>query len=97
MEEEDENIIEYVPKKPEVQKAAALLSYAVLAALAVVTVLVFAGGIGVETWKTISFPITVCYFVLGGIATYLKYGLTEVKEQQEVKNETIQSIQNEAL
>lgn len=97
MEEEDENIIEYVPKKPEVQKAAALLSYAVLAALAVVTVLVFAGGIGVETWKTISFPITVCYFVLGGIATYLKYGLTEVKEQQEVKNETIQRIQNEAL
>lgn len=95
IEEEDEKIIEYIPKQPAAQKAAAYISYAVLAVLGVITLMVFAGNISVGTWKSISFPITACYFILGGIATYLKYGLTQVKEEkkeQEGGNENLQGI-----
>ena len=42
-------------------------------------------------YKYYSFPITLVYFALGGIATYLKYGLTEetgetVKKQGEAES-----------
>lgn len=93
--EEEECGTEKEAKYPQVQKAAAGLSYVVLAALGVLTLLVFFGGsVTVEMYKTYSFPITIVYFVLGGLATYLKYGLTiekgAVKNEKSVQNETVQ-------
>ena len=74
--EEEEDGAEREAKYPKAQKIAAGCSYAVLAVLAVLTLLVFFGGsITVEMYKSYSFPVTLVYFALGGIATYLKYGL----------------------
>lgn len=92
--EEEEDGAEREAKYPKAQKIAAGCSYAVLAVLAVLTLLVFFGGsITVEMYKSYSFPVTLVYFALGGIATYLKYGLTV--EKGTVKNE--KSNQNETV
>lgn len=92
--EEEECQAEREAKYPRAQKVAAGCSYAVLAVLAVLTLLVFFGGsITVEMYKSYSFPVTLVYFALGGIATYLKYGLTV--EKGTVKNE--KSNQNETV
>ncbi len=92
--EEEEDGAEREAKYPKAQKIAAGCSYAVLAVLAVLTLLVFFGGsITVEMYKSYSFPVTLVYFALGGIATYLKYGLTVEKGM--VKNE--KSNQNETV
>jgi NCS1 family nucleobase:cation symporter-1 len=80
--EEDEDVVVLRPKYPGLQKGAAYLSYAVLAVLAVVTIMVLAGHVEVSTWKSISFPMTITYFVLGGSSTYLKYGVTEDDESK---------------
>lgn len=93
--EEEECGTEKEAKYPQAQKAAAGFSYVVLAVLGVLTLLVFFGGsVTVEMYKTYSFPITIVYFVLGGLATYLKYGLTiekgAVKNEKSVQNETVQ-------
>ena len=83
---------ERVPRYAAAQKAAAGISYVVLGALAVLTLAVFfTGSVTVEMYKYYSFPITLVYFALGGIATYLKYGLTEetgetVKKQGEAES-----------
>ncbi len=70
----DEEEARVVLRYPKVQKGFALLSYAVLGVLCVVTLMVFFGGsISVEMYKVCSFPITIIYFILGGISTYLKY------------------------
>lgn len=76
-EEEDEEQVNYVSKNPGLQKLAARASYVVLAAFAIFTISVFLGKASVLQWKTYSFPITIVYFVLGGLATYLKYGYAE--------------------
>lgn len=92
--EEEEDGVEKEAKYPRAQKAAAGFSYIVLAGLGVLTLLVFFGGnITVEMYKAYSFPVTLVYFVFGGIATYLKYGLTvekgAVKDEKSNQNETV--------
>lgn len=82
--EEEDVEAERVPKYAAAQKAVAGLSYAVLVGLAVLTLMVFfANGVTVELYKAYSFPITLVYFVLGGVATYLKYGITVEKKEVE--------------
>lgn len=76
-EEEDSAVQEPHTRYPGLQKAAAYASYAVLAGFAVFTVLVFAGTVTPDTWKRISFYLSILYFVLGGAATYIKSALTD--------------------
>lgn len=76
-EEEDEEKEVYVSKNPGLQKFIARASYVVLAVFAIFTVCVFLGNVSVAQWKSYSFPITIVYFVLGGLATWLKYGYAE--------------------
>ena len=43
------------------------------------TIMVFLGSVPVATWKNISLPISIVYFILSGISTYFKYATTESK------------------
>lgn len=71
---EDEDPVK-VMRFPMAQKYFAIGSYVVLAVMSVMTLSVFFGGfLSVEAYKIYSFVVTVVYFILGGIATYLKFG-----------------------
>lgn len=76
-EEEDHKAEAVHTRYPGAQKAAAYASYGVLAVFAVFTIMVFSGAVTPDTWKRFSLVISVAYFVLGGMATYIKYALTE--------------------
>lgn len=76
-EEEDDEIIDYRPKYPAVQKITAYASYAVLAGFAVFTVMVAGGSVTPDAWKSVSIIISFVYFAFSGVSTYFKYGLTE--------------------
>lgn len=76
-EEEEQKTETTHTKYPGAQKAAAYASYAVLAVFAVFTLMVFGGNVTPDTWKNVSLTISIIYFILGGIATYIKFGLTE--------------------
>lgn len=75
--EEDHQTETVHTKYPGAQKAAAYASYAVLAVFAVFTLMAAFGNVAPDTWKQVSFPISITYFILGGIATYIKFALTE--------------------
>lgn len=75
--EEDRQTQTVHTKYPGAQKAAAFASYAVLAVFAVFTVMVLFGSVAPDTWKRVSFILSITYFVLGGAATYIKFALTE--------------------
>lgn len=84
--EEEEEEIEKTPKYAMAQKITEGFSYAILGGLAIFTIMVFVNNnITVEIYKTYSFPITLLYFLFGGIATYLKYGLTMEKEEKKAE------------
>lgn len=92
--EEEYDEAETAPKYPMAQKVTEGFSYLILGVLAIFTLMVFmSDNVTVAMYKTYSFPITILYFVFGGMATYLKYGLTIEKGDR--KNE--KSIQNETL
>ncbi len=75
--EEDHKAETVHTKYPGAQKAAAYASYAVLAVFAVFTLMVLFGNVTPGTWKNVSLFISIVYFVLGGIAAYIKFALTE--------------------
>lgn len=76
-EEEDYQTETAHTKYPGAQKTAAYASYAVLGVFAVFTFMVLFGSVTPDTWKNVSFILSITYFVLGGIATYIKFVLTE--------------------
>ncbi|MDO4544970.1 MAG: cytosine permease [Bacillota bacterium] len=59
-------------------KVAKPVSYVILAAIVITAMMVFAGAMAVETYKTLAIILTVIYFILNGLATFAKY-----------KNETV--------
>lgn len=75
--EEDDEVEVLRPKYPAVQKAAAYVSYGVLAVFAVFTLMVAAGKATPDAWKNTSIIISFVYFALSGISTYFKFGLVE--------------------
>ena len=75
--EEDDEIENFRPKYPGVQKAAAYASYAVLAVFAVLTFMVAAGSVTADTWKSVSIIISFVYFAFSGLSTYFKFALVE--------------------
>lgn len=76
-EEEDHKTETVHTKYPGAQKAAVYASYGVLAVFAIFTLMVFSGNVAPDTWKRVSLVISIAYFVLGGLATYIKFALTE--------------------
>ncbi len=68
---------EDVPKHKAIRNTVAWISYAILAAFAVVTILVAPGVISVAAWKVISAWITLGYFVFGGLKAFFTYGNTK--------------------
>lgn len=97
IEEEDEEP-ERVPRYAAAQKTAAGISYVVLGILAVLTLAVFfSEGVTVEMYKTFSFPITLVYFAFGGIATYLKYGLTDEVGEKAKKQTEVDELVGEVV
>lgn len=75
--EEDDEVEVLRPKYPAIQKAAAYVSYEVLAVFAVFTLMVAAGKATPDAWKNTSIIISFVYFALSGISTYFKFGLVE--------------------
>ncbi len=75
--EEDEEAEAVRPRYPAVQKAAAYVSYGVLAVFAVFTFMVAAGSVTPDTWKSVSIIISFLYFALSGVSTYFKFVLVE--------------------
>lgn len=75
--EEDEETEAVRPRYPAVQKAAAYVSYGVLAVFAVFTFMVAAGSVTPDTWKSVSIIISFLYFALSGVSTYFKFVLVE--------------------
>lgn len=75
--EEDDEVEVLRPKYPAIQKAAAYVSYGVLAVFAVFTLMVAAGKATPDAWKNTSIIISFVYFALSGISTYFKFGLVE--------------------
>lgn len=49
------------------------ISYAILAAIVVVSFMAFFGSMTIALFKTVAFILTVAYFVLNGTATFIKY------------------------
>lgn len=80
-EEEDYKAETVHTKYPGAQKAAAYASYAVLAIFAVFTLMVLPGKVTPDTWKSVSMLISIAYFVLGGIATYIRFVLVDKTEK----------------
>lgn len=49
------------------------IAYIVLAGIVVIALMTYMGSMTVVTFKSIAFILTICYFVLNGISTFIKY------------------------
>lgn len=84
VEEIEEEMPEKKMKFPVAQKGFTYASYVVLAGMTVMTLSVFFGGVlSIEAYKKYSFVVTVIYFILGGISTYLKFGAIKTVERNQ--------------
>lgn len=50
-----------------------ILAYVALAGMIGTAFMTFSGGMAIETFKTAAFVLSICYFVLNGTATFIKY------------------------
>ena len=50
-----------------------VIAYIVLAGIVVIALMTYMGSMTVVTFKSIAFILTICYFVLNGISTFIKY------------------------
>jgi len=56
-----------------ITKVFPILAYLALAGMIITAFMTFSGSMGIGTFKTAAFALSVCYFVLNGTATFIKY------------------------
>lgn len=62
-----------VPTNTGIAKVFPIIAYIALACIIVTAFMTFSGSMTIGTFKTVAFALSICYFVLNGTATVIKY------------------------